>query len=304
MDVDQIDAHQHYWDIARSFPLDGYPWVLGAVTYGWRQAGLPQLDRGFLPADLEPQLRAHGVARTVLVNALHSLGETRWMLELADAHSSIAGVVGWVDLARPGEFVARDLDVVRHPRLVGIRHLVQFEPDDGWLARPDVIAGLRALAGRGLAYDLLLTPPQLRRVPELSERVPDLDMVVDHLAKPNIKDGALEPWASDLRAAARNPRLCCKLSGMVTEADHATWTRADLRPYVEVALEAFGTDRVMYGSDWPVCTLAAGYDRVHEALARTLEDILGRAAGAVGAAIFRDNAARFYKLGQDGSGGG
>jgi L-fuconolactonase len=173
---------------------------------------------------------------------------------------------------------------------------VQFDQEEHWLLRPDVIESLRMLSAAGLAYELLLHPAQLPDVPRLSERVPDLNLVIDHLAKPKIKDGILEPWASDMRAAAQNPRLFCKLSGMVTEADPQHWQRRDLRPYVETVLDAFGVERVMFGSDWPVCTLAASYGRVYEALAQNLSDILGGMPDEVDAAVFGGNAARFYKL--------
>jgi L-fuconolactonase len=294
--MDRIDAHQHCWDLAQAFPADGSTWILGAITYAWGRAGLPQLNRSFLPADLEPHLRAVGIQRTVLVNVLQNIVETRWMLDLSDANPSIAGVVGWVNLAQPIESVRRDLATVRHARLVGIRHLVQFEQEEHWLLRPDVIASLQLLAAEGLSYDLLLHPGQLADVPVLSDRVPEIRLVIDHLAKPYIKDGVVEPWASDIRAAAKNPLLFCKLSGMVTEADHRQWAPKDLRPYIETVLDAFGVERVMYGSDWPVCTLAASYDQVHAALAQNLVDILGNVPERVQEAVFGGNAARFYRI--------
>jgi L-fuconolactonase len=294
--MDNIDAHQHCWDLAQAFPADGATWVLGATTYAWGRAGLPQLDRSFLPADLEPHLKAAGIQRSVLVNVLHSVAETRWMLDLSDATPRIAGVVGWVNLAQPIELVRRDLATVRHARLVGIRHLVQFEPEEHWLLRPDVIAGLQLLASEGLSYDLLLHPGQLADVPVLSDRVPEIRLVIDHLAKPRIRDGAVEPWASDIRAAAKNPQLYCKLSGMVTEADHQRWAPKDLRPYIETVLNAFGIDRVLYGSDWPVCTLAAGYGRVHAALRQNLDDIFGSVPERTQGAVFGGNAASFYRI--------
>jgi L-fucono-1,5-lactonase len=292
----RIDAHQHCWDVTQAFPAKGSSWILGAISYAWERAGLPQLARSFLPADLAPHLEAAGIQRTVLVNVLENIAETRWMLDLADANLSIGGVVGWVNLAQPIEGVRRDLATVRHARLVGIRHLVQFEQEEHWLLRPDVVAGLKLLAAEGLAYDLLVHPGQLADVPALSDRVPELRMVIDHLAKPFIKDGIVEPWASDMRAAARNPQLFCKLSGMVTEADHRQWTPKDLRPYIEKVLDAFGVDRVMFGSDWPVCTLAAGYAQVYGALAQNLVDIFGSVPQHAQEAIFGGNAARFYRI--------
>jgi L-fuconolactonase len=293
---DAIDAHHHLWDIDQAFPVDDLPWLLGAVTYGWKQAGLAALDRSFLLADLEPQLSAAGIVQTILVNALHSMGETRWMLSVAMANPEVAGVVGWVRLTQPTDLVERDLDALASPKLVGVRHLAQFEPDDRWLLRADVLAGLDVVARRRLSYDLLLTPNLLRYIPELSERLPELAMVIDHAAKPNIKDGVLEPWTTDLRRAAANPRVFCKLSGLVTEADHRRWRPDDLRPYVETVLDTFGPDRVMFGSDWPVCTLATTYAGWRTALTDILERSLGRLDPATDQSVFRDTARSFYKL--------
>ena len=275
-----VDAHQHYWEVER-------------FDYRWPEQGIPSLDRDFLPRDLEPRLAEAGVERTVLVQVLHTLGETEWMLDLADRHPSIAGVVGWVDLTRDPDGVATDLEAVRsHSRLVGIRHLVHEEPDDDWLARPDVVRGLGVLEAHGVPYDLLLRPQHLRHVPNLSEAAPDLPMVIDHIAKPLMGDGVVEPWGTEFRAAAENPNVWCKLSGMITEADHAAWTPADLAPYVEIALDAFGTGRLMFGSDWPVCTLAASYGSVIAAL----REVLGGIEPAVEEALFGANAVAFYRL--------
>jgi L-fuconolactonase len=292
--TDRIDAHQHFWDPARRFPLVD-SWLQGAVTYGWSEAGLPQLNRPFLPVHLEHELSGVGVGHTIAVQAINSIGETRWLLELSDENPSIAGVVGWIDLAQPSELVQHDLDRLRHPKLVGVRHLVQFEPDPGWLLRPNVLAGLRLLAAAGLPYDLLVTAAHLPLLPELSAAVPDLVMVIDHAAKPQIRDGLIDPWERDIRAAAENPMISCKLSGLVTEADHERWTGADLRPYIEVVADAFGVHRVMFGSDWPVCTLAATYGQVAAALDEELGRILAGDAAAE-RAIFRENALRVYAL--------
>jgi L-fuconolactonase len=294
----RIDAHQHYWDVASTFPAGEGTWFLGAVSYPWKYAELPELDRSFLPEELEPQLAEAGIGRTILVNVLHSPAETRWMLDLAGSHPSVAGVVGWLNLAQPVELVAADLDALRQDaKLVGIRHLTQFEPDARWLLRPDVISGLKVLERAGVPFDLLLTPAQLAAVPELSHRLPDLAMVIDHLAKPQIRDRVREPWASQIRAAAENPRLHCKLSGLVTEADLERWTPDDLPPYVEVVVEAFGPGRLMYGSDWPVCTLAASYRQVYESLAYSLAKLSVNLEEEAGRAIFCENAARFYGVG-------
>jgi L-fuconolactonase len=275
-----IDSHQHYWDTAR-------------FDYRWTEQGLPGLDRDFVPAELEPQLVTAAVERTVAVQVLHDRAETMWLLELARAQSSIAGVVGWVDLVQDRDAIHRDLDALRAaPGLVGIRHLVHEEADPDWLVRSDVIDGLGVLEDRGVPFDLLLRPPHLPHVPRLSEALPELRMVIDHIAKPRISEHLIEPWARDLRTAALNPNVFCKVSGMVTEADHATWRPSDLAPYVEIALEAFGADRVMFGSDWPVCTLAAGYARVLEAL----REVLGARDEPFEARLFGATAIQFYGL--------
>jgi L-fuconolactonase len=276
----RIDAHQHYWDT-------------NAFDYGWARAGLPALERPFLPAELGPQLARAGIDRTVVVQVLHTLDETWWLLDLARSTPSIAGVVGWIDLQAPADEVETNLEALRRePNLVGIRHLVHEERDDEWLARPAVIHGLGVLERHDVPYDLLLRPRHLHHLPHLSERLPRLRMVIDHIAKPLIREGRMEPWAADFRAAAANPNVWCKLSGMITEADHAAWSPEDLAPYVEVALDAFGVERLMFGSDWPVCTLAGTYGQVVGAL-RT---VLGSIDPEVEARLFGGSAARFYGI--------
>jgi L-fuconolactonase len=283
--VNVIDAHQHYWQTAR-------------FDYGWTRQGVPALDRDFLPDELEPQLTAAGVGRTVLVQVLHTEDETRWMLDLAARHASIAGVVGWVDLTAPPEAIHASLDRLSvDPHFVGIRHLVHEEPDDDWLAREDVLRGLGVLEERDIPYDLLLRPQHLRHVPRLSERLPRLRMVINHIAKPYIREHRLKPWTSEIVAAAENPNVWCKVSGMVTEADHERWTANDLAPYVEAVLRAFGAERLMFGSDWPVCTLAGSYERVIGGLGHVLAGV----DEATRAAIFETAARTFYRL--DGSDG-
>jgi len=278
--VATVDSHQHYWDIGR-------------FQYGWVEAGRAILDRNFLPHELEPQMRAADIKRSVLVQALNQPDETGWLLSLADIHASIAGVVGWVDLTKsPGE-IEKDLaELLRHPRFSGIRHLVESEPDDDWLVRPDVLDGLGALEQSGVPFDLLIRPQHLKHVPVLSERHPSLNMVIDHIAKPGIRERVIEPWGSDIREASRNARIMCKLSGMVTEADQVAWTPDDLAPYIEVVLDAFGAERLMFGSDWPVCTLAGSYHRTLVAL----RHVLGHLRPQEEAAIFGGNASRFYRL--------
>lgn len=251
-----VDAHHHVWD-------------LSVRDQDWIPEHSP-LRRNFGLADLEPEARAAGVTRTVLVQTVTVPEETPEFLALADAHDLIAGVVGWTDLTRPD--VADELARLRRlpggAHLKGIRHQVQGEPDPGWLLRPDVHRGLTALADAGLVYDLVVLPHQLPACVRAARSHPRLTFVLDHAGKPPIASGALEPWATDLRALAALPHTCCKLSGMVTEADPASWTVDDLRPYAETVLDAFGPDRVMFGSDWPVCTTAGTYTEVLDATLR------------------------------------
>jgi L-fuconolactonase len=282
-----VDAHQHYWDVCR-------------FDYGWARLGLERLDRTFLPGDLEPQLAAAGIARSVVVQALHTTEETRWLLELADRTPSIAGVVGWVDLLMPEEALEGELaGLAADPRLVGARHLIHDEPDPDWMVRPEVLRGLAVLDRLSVPFDLLLRPRHLRHVPRLSELLPGLRMVIDHVAKPDIRGGRTEPWAAQLRIAAENPNVWCKLSGMVTEAHHEVWRPSDLAPYVDSALEAFGVDRLMYGSDWPVCTLAASYEQVIGAL----REVLGSIDPVTESRLFGGTAAAFYRLAPEPRGG-
>ncbi|MFD5741598.1 amidohydrolase family protein [Streptomyces massasporeus] len=244
-----VDAHHHVWDLS----VRDQDWITGPE--------LAPLRRDFTMKDLASEARAAGVARTVLVQTVTVPEETPEFLALAAEHDLIAGVVGWTDLTRPG--IADELTRLRAlpggPYLKGIRHQVQGEPDPEWLLRPDVQRGLAAVADAGLVYDLVVLPHQLPACVRAATALPGLTFVLDHLGKPPIASGALEPWATGLRALAALPNTVAKLSGLLTEADPASWTVEDLRPYAEVALEAFGPGRLMYGSDWPVSTLGAAY---------------------------------------------
>ncbi|MFH8566334.1 amidohydrolase family protein [Streptomyces sp. NPDC017988] len=250
-----VDAHHHVWDLS----VRDQEWLSGAT--------LAPLRRNFSLADLAPGARAAGVGATVLVQTVTAAQETPELLALAADSDLVAGVVGWTDLTRPDVADAlaglRELPGGRH--LVGIRHQVQSEPDPAWLLRPDVRRGLAAVADEGLVYDLVVRPQQLAVCAEAAASLPQLTLVLDHLGKPPIASGALEPWASAVRALAARPNTVCKLSGMVTEADHRTWTVDDLRPFADTVLDAFGPDRLMFGSDWPVSTLAASYAEVLDA---------------------------------------
>jgi L-fucono-1,5-lactonase len=275
----RIDSHQHFWQLAR-------------FNYEWLNApGLEPIRRDFLPGDLRPLLDAAGIDRCVLVQTQHTVEENRWALGLAREHDWIAGIVGWVDLASPG-CEEQLLEFRDQPKFVGVRHITQDEPDDDFIVRPEVLRGLKVLEKHGVPFDLLFYARHLKHVPALAAHLPGLKMVIDHLSKPKIKEGLIDDWRRDLRAAARYPNVNCKLSGMVTEADWANWTPADLKPFVQEALECFGPDRCMFGSDWPVCLLAGSYQRVVGAL----EEILGSVSEAEWGRIFRGTAAEFYGL--------
>ncbi len=243
-----IDSHHHLWN----YHLE---------EYGWMDDSMEILKRDYRPADIEPELKKAGVTGTVVVQARQSMEETRWLLDLADEHPLILGVVGWVDLCSSD--LNRQLDdFAGHPKLVGVRHVVHDEPDDDFMLQPDFVRGIGALAEHNLAYDLLLFPRHLKRAAELAGVFPEQRFVLDHLGKPLIKAGIMEPWKSDLEALAALPNVWCKISGMVTEADHRAWKYEDFAPYMQVILEAFGAGRIMLGSDWPVCQLAGTYHEV------------------------------------------
>jgi len=273
-----IDSHQHFWQVGRF----EYPWLT-------RELGI--LYRDYLPQNLEPILKQNKVARTVLVQASNSLEETKWLLRLADENEFIAGVVGWVDLK--GSVINDQLDeFLQHKKFKGVRHLVESEPMDDWLVRPEVLAGLAVLEARDVPYDLLVHPRHLKFVPQIVESCPKLRMVIDHLAKPPIASGAIDDWRKGFASLAKVPTLSCKLSGLVTEANHETWTIDDLRPFVSVALETFGPDRLIFGSDHPVCLLAGSYERVLQ----SFETLLAELSPEMRERVFSSNAREFYRL--------
>ena len=275
----EIDAHQHFW--RRSEPFD-YTWL--------DEPDMAPIRHDFMPEQLEALLRDTPVRRTVFIQTQHDVRENRWALELAERHDFIAGVVGWVDLASPA-CEEQLLEFAGHPKFVGIRHVTQSEPED-FLLRADVLRGLAVLQKHRIPFDLLLYVKHLRHLPALARQLGELPLVIDHLAKPKIGEGGLGEWLPHLQAAAAFPNVSCKLSGLVTEADWRTWTVEDLKPYVRTALEAFGPRRCMFGSDWPVCQLAASYRQVYEAL--------NEALGPIGASerqeVFGGTARRFYGL--------
>jgi L-fuconolactonase len=241
-----VDAHQHFWRY-------------DAGEFGWISDEMGAIRRDFVPGDLRPELDAAGVDATVVVQARQSLEETDWLLGLAAENAWIAGVVGWVPLVDEG--VGAVLERYNgQAKLKGVRHVLQAEAD-AYFAREDFNRGLGLLKGFGLTYDVLVLERQLGAAIALIDRHPGQKFVVDHVAKPRIGDGVLEPWRSQMLDLGRRGNVCCKLSGMVTEADFGGWTEEQLWPYVETALEAFGAERLMFGSDWPVCRVAASYGR-------------------------------------------
>ncbi|MFF4363239.1 amidohydrolase family protein [Streptomyces sp. NPDC001604] len=275
-----VDAHHHVWDLA-------------VRDQDWIPERSP-LRRNFTIDDLAPEARAAGVDRTVLVQTITVPEETPEFLALAAAHDLVAGVVGWTDLTRPDitDELARLRELPGGHCLKGIRHQVQGEPDPEWLLRPDVRRGLAAVAEAGLVYDLVVLPHQLPACAKTAEALPQLTFVLDHLGKPPIASGALKPWATDLHALAALPNTTAKLSGLVTEAAPDSWTVDDLRPYTDTALEAFGPTRLMFGSDWPVCTERATYGEVLSA-AQELTAVLDAAEQAD---VFHGTATCVYGL--------
>ncbi|HEY5381641.1 MAG TPA: amidohydrolase family protein [Acidobacteriaceae bacterium] len=273
-----IDAHHHLW---RYSPEE----------YGWITEEMGVLRRDFLAADLEKEMCAARVNGAIAVQARQSLEETRWLLEVAAQHESIRGVVGWLPLRSAGL-----ASIVREFRdcslLKGVRHVIQDEPDDDFMLREDFNAGVALLEETGLVYELLIHERHLSRAIEFVRRHPKQVFVLDHIAKPRIREGIVQPWREHLLRLAECGNVSCKLSGLVTEADWGAWTPDSLRPYMDTALEAFGAERLMAGSDWPVCLLAGGYERWW----RTLREWLRGVSADDSARILGENAKRVYRL--------
>jgi L-fuconolactonase len=275
----RIDAHQHFW-------------LYNQREYAWIDDSMALLRRDFLPNDLKPELERNGFQGSVVVQARQTLEETRWLLELATDASFILGVVGWVDLQSPD--VRPQLKAfAANPKLVVIRHIAQSEPNDRFLLQPEFLRGISLLAEFDLAYDILIYPKHLSVAAEFVKHFPRQRFVLDHLAKPPIKSGKLHPWKLGIRELGTFPDVFCKLSGLVTEDDWQNWKPEHIAPYMDVALESFGPSRLMIGSDWPVCTLAASYTRT----ITLVESYLSRHPTEVQAAILGGNADQFWKLG-------
>ena len=275
----RIDAHQHFWRYA-------------AREYGWIDERMGRIARDFLPGDLAPELAALGFDGCIAVQARASAVENEFLLALAREHAFVRGIVGWVDLCAPA--VAGELEhLAADERFKGVRHLVQDEPDERFLLRPDFLRGVAHLARFGLAYDLLVHPRHLEVARRFAARFPEQVLVLDHLAKPAIARGERDPWERQFRALAELPHVVCKLSGLVTEARWNAWQPADFRFYLDSALDAFGEERLLFGSDWPVCLLAAAsYRRVAELVL----DWAAELSPAAREKLFGLNAARIYRL--------
>jgi L-fuconolactonase len=275
----RIDSHQHFWKASRG-------------DYHWMSPAVPVLCRDYLPEDLQPLLAKNKIDKTILVQAAQTRAETDFLLELAAKHDFIAGVIGWLDLDNSNFPVELEL-YLKKPKFLGVRPMLQDLADDEWILRPRVVASLKVIAERDIPFEFLTYTRHLPHVLKVLDAVPNLRAVVDHVSKPEIKNRKLDPWRSLMAGVAKHTNVYCKLSGMITEADHKNWNADDLRPYVEHAFKCFGADRVMYGSDWPVCLLAGTYDQVINAIQVILKPHLNMQQEA---AVFGGNAACFYKL--------
>jgi L-fuconolactonase len=274
----RVDSHQHFWQYNPN-------------QHVWMTDDMAELRRDFLPHDLSPLLKSVEFDGTIAVQARQTLEETDWLLALADRYDFIRGVVGWVDLRADdvGDQLQR---YVGHPKFKGVRHIVHDEPDIEFLLLPEFRRGIRALSQFGLTYDLLLRPVHLAVALKLVREFPQQPFVVDHIAKPLIKSGTISPWREDLKALARCKNVYCKLSGMVTEADWRRWKPDDFTPYLDIVLDAYGADRVMIGSDWPVCTLSGDYRPVMDIVV----DYVRQFSPGERDEILGTNCIRFYRL--------
>jgi L-fuconolactonase len=274
----RIDSHQHFW----RYSAAEYPWI--------DETMLP-LRRDYLPDDLRPEMARARIHACIAVQARQTLEETRWLLDLADGNPFIAGVVGWVDLQ--ADDVLEQLGMLSsHRKLVGVRHIVQSEPDDRFLLRAAFCRGVSALADLDLTYDILIYPRHLPVAADFVARFDRQRFILDHLAKPEIRAGEIRQWEHGVRRLAELPNVFCKVSGLVTEADWHRWTPDQLRPYVDVVFDCFGADRLMAGSDWPVCTLAADYGRTLS----VVEEHVSRRPAAERVAVMGGTAERVWKL--------
>jgi L-fuconolactonase len=272
----RVDAHQHFWQWSK----------------GWFSRPESVLARDYMPPDFEPILKAQGIDKTIVVQTAPTVAETDFLLQLTETCGFIGGVVGWLDL-ESADFPHELERYCRKRYFVAVRPMLEALPEDDWVLRPRVVESLQLIAEAGLAFEFLTFTRHLRYVVQVLDKIPHLRAVIDHLSKPEIKAGRMQPWQDLIREVALQPNVYCKLSGMMTEADPSNWTPEQLRPYAEHVLEQFGAERVMFGSDWPVCLLAANYETV----IRTARDLVTSSLGdAAEQAVFGGNAARFYGL--------
>ena len=274
----RIDSHQHFWHYS-------------PTEHTWMSDSMSAIRRDFLPEDLQPLLASLNFDGCIAVQARQSLEETRWLLELADRFSFIKGVVGWLDLCSP-ELPNQLEQFACHPKLAGVRHIVQDEPDDEFVLRPEFRHGIAQLREFDLTYDLLLFPKHIPAAVRLVEEFSDQPFVLDHIAKPSIAQGLLSPWREDIQSLAQFSNVSCKLSGMVTEAKWKQWNPEDFGPYLDTVVEAFGSDRLMIGSDWPVCLLSSDYTSTMQLVIEYIQQFPEEAQ----AAILGGNCARFYGI--------
>ncbi len=276
--AERIDAHHHLW---RYSPQE----------YGWIDESMSLLQRDFLPKDLTAVMASAGMDGAVAVQARQTMEETRWLLDLADECPAIRGVVGWAPIA--GEDFPGVMEEFEHrPKLKGLRHVIQGEKDENYILREDFNSGIRSMLGSGLVYDILIFERHLPQAIDFVDEHPEQIFVLDHVAKPLIREGVVEPWAARMRELGRRENVWCKVSGMVTEADWASWTPETLRPYLDVVVEAFGVKRLMAGSDWPVCLVASEYGRWFDAL----REYFGGFSESEREAVFGGTAIEVYGL--------
>ena len=273
----KIDSHQHFWEINK-------------FNYSWMDQKSP-LRKDFVPNDLEKLIKENQIDKTIIVQAVPSTEETYWLLEMAENYDFIAGVVGWVDLTDPK--IEKTLNILQENQFFkGVRHLWETDEDPEWIINSGAIRGLKVIAERNLTFDFLARPNNLIYIPKIMNLVPNLRAVLDHIGKPEIAEKKIQPWLNDIRKISSIDNVFCKLSGMITEANLKNWRVKDLKPYVHHVLSLFGADRIMFGSDWPVCTLAGQYKDVKNSFDEILKDLDLKSKNK----IFGENASKFYKI--------
>lgn len=275
----RVDSHQHFWQVSRG-------------DYYWMSPAVPVLYRDYYPEDLKPHLTSNNIDKTILVQAAPTVSETDFLLGLAHHHDFVGGVVGWLDMEGT-DFPDQLAKYCGKRKFIGLRPMLQDLAEDDYILKPAVVRSLKLVAERGLTFDFLTYVRHLPYVLRVLDKVPNVRAVIDHISKPEIRAQKMEPWKSLLGEVARHENVYCKLSGMITEADHTAWTPEHIRPYVEHVMECFGAERVLFGSDWPVCLQAGTYDQVIEVVSTILAPVLDKAREGK---VFGSNAARFYGI--------